>query len=418
MNERDEWGHSPLRIDILSFEGPDAYARAGGIASRIVGLARALAQRELQTHLWFVGAPDAPGEEIDEGVALHRWCQWLSAHHPQGVYDGEVAKAHDYATSLPPFLARAIAEHEGPCIVMAEEWHTVHAVLHLDWLLRKAGIRKRVRILWNANNTFGFDRIDWARLARAAQITTVSRYMRHALAARGVDALVLPNGVGPDAFEKIEGRAIRDARSLGASRMVLTKIARWDPDKQWLQAVDAVALLRARGRKPLLVARGGLEAHGYDVLSRALAHGLRVLRYAASPGEAGVLESLRAAKDTDVLILDRQLDAKARRLLLRVSDAVLAQSGHEPFGLVGLETMAAGGIAVTGCTGEDYASHGHDALVAQTADPSEHAALVERASLDPALSRALRRAGPQTARRYTWDHIVDRVLLPRFDLVR
>jgi hypothetical protein len=30
----------------------------------------------------------------------------------------------------------------------------------------------RVTILWNANNTFGFDRIDWERLSRAAVITT------------------------------------------------------------------------------------------------------------------------------------------------------------------------------------------------------------------------------------------------------
>ena len=112
----------------------------------------------------------------------------------------------------------------------------------------------------------------------------------------------------------------------------------------------------------------------------------------------------------------RLLAARSNHLL-RASSAVLAQSGHEPFGLVGLETMAAGGIAVTGCTGEDYASHGHDALVAQTSDPGEHAALVERAALNPELARCLRRAGPQTARRYSWERIVDRVLLPRIDLV-
>lgn len=413
-------GRVPLRVDVLSFEGPDAYARAGGIASRITGLTSALAERGLETHLWFVGDPGAPGHELADGVHLHRWCQWLSAYHPRGVYDGEDGKAHEYASSLPPFLARAIGDHlarGGECVVMAEEWHTVHAVLHLDWLLRRAGLRDRVRILWNANNTFGFDRVDWARLNAAARITTVSRYMRHAMWRLGVDALVLPNGVGADAFAPIAPRAVREARSLGAGRIVLTKMARWDPDKQWIQAVDATLLLKARGHAPLLVARGGLEAHGHDVLARAASHGLRVRNHASDPGEIGVLSALAAGRDADVLVLDRPVDARARRLLLRASTAVLAQSGHEPFGLVGLETMAAGGIAVTGCTGEDYASHGHDALVAQTAHADEHAALVEKAALDGELARSLRRAGPQTARRYAWSRIVERVLLPRLDLV-
>ncbi len=413
-------GRGPLRVDVLSFEGPDAYARAGGIASRIVWLTAALAEREIETHLWFVGDPRAPGEELAGGVHLHRWCPWISAHHPSGVYDGEDGKADDYARSLPPRLAAAIGAHlarGGDSIVLAEEWHTVHAVLHLDWLLRQAGLRRRVRVLWNANNTFGFDRVDWRRLNAAARITTVSRYMRHAMWRLGVDALVLPNGVGADAFAPIAPQAVREARALGAGRLVLTKMARWDPDKQWLQAVDATALLKARGHAPLLIARGGLEAHGHEVLARAVSHGLRVRRHASEPGEPGVLSALAAAKEADVLVLERSVDARARRLLLRASSAVLAQSGHEPFGLVGLETMAAGGIAVTGCTGEDYASHGHDALVAQTAQAEEHAALVEQAALDRELARALRRAGPRTARRFTWSHIVERVLLPRLSLV-
>lgn len=50
---------------------------------------------------------------------------------------------------------------------------------------------------------------------------------------------------------------------------------------------------------------------------------------------------------------------------------MLANSGHEPFGLVGLETVAAGGLACTGGTGEDYAVPGWNALVLQTGDPNE-----------------------------------------------
>jgi len=48
---------------------------------------------------------------------------------------------------------------------------------------------------------------------------------------------------------------------------------------------------------------------------------------------------------------------------LRGSLVVLADSVHEPFGLVGLEAMAVRGLACTGGTGEDYAEPGRNALV-------------------------------------------------------
>jgi glycosyltransferase involved in cell wall biosynthesis len=95
---------------------------------------------------------------------------------------------------------------------------------------------------------------------------------------------------------------------------------------------------------------------------------------------------------------------------------VLANSGHEPFGLVGLETMAAGGVACTGCSGEDYAVPGQNALVLETGDPLEFMALFERLRASPKEGAALRRAGQSTARRYAWPEVVDRVLLPRAEL--
>jgi hypothetical protein len=96
----------PVQFHVLSFEGPDTYARAGGIATRVSGLAQALADADFDTHLWFIGDPELPGHETQERLHLHRWCQWISRHHPAGVYDGEEGKRLDYARSLPPFLLR------------------------------------------------------------------------------------------------------------------------------------------------------------------------------------------------------------------------------------------------------------------------------------------------------------------------
>ena len=409
------------QFHVLSFEGPDRYAYAGGIASRITGLTEALAAMGFETHLWFVGDPGLPGNESRDRLALHRWCQWISAHHPNGVYDGEEGKRNDYAASLPPSLYRGVLKPHldagGSAAVLAEEWHTVDAVLHLDWLLRRDGLRDRVKILWNANNTFGFDGIDWARLREAAVITTVSRYMKHRMGGLGVDPIVIPNGLGDDAFEEPCGDAVRALRRRARDRRLLAKVARWDPDKRWLLAIDIIGELKRLGRRPLLVARGGMEAHGAEVIARAEGLGLRVVeRSISEPGNPGLLRAFDDLAECDVVNLKSHLDAEARRTLFRGSSAVLANSGHEPFGLVGLETMAAGGVACTGMSGEDYAVQGQNALVMQTTDAGEFVGLFDRLVDRPREEAALRRAGKQTAREYAWPGVIERVLLPRLHL--
>jgi glycosyltransferase involved in cell wall biosynthesis len=415
-------GCESLQFHVISFEGPDAYARAGGIASRVTGLTEALAAAGFDTHLWFVGDPSLPGTETRARLSLHRWCQWISRHHPHGVYDGEEVKRSDLVASLPPALMRDhLLVHLGAggrAVVLAEEWQTVDAVLHLDWLLRCAGLRHRAALLWNANNTFGFDRIDWKRLAAAAAITTVSRYMRQQMWSLGVDPLVIPNGLAEEALRPPDMEAVKEIRRRTPDRFRLAKVARWDPDKRWVLAVETVAELKRSGWRPLLIARGGLEAHGVEVLARARMLGLRVQECSTrDAGAGGLLECLSAQQHADVLSLRSPLSADACRALYRGADAVLANSGHEPFGLVGLETMAAGGLACTGSTGEDYVVPGWNALVLQSSDPREFVRHFHRLRSDPQEARAMRRRGPMTARRFVWREVVLRNLLPHLHVL-
>ncbi len=411
-----------MQFHILSFEGPDPYARAGGIATRISGLSESLADLGYDTHLWFVGDPERPGSEEQGRLHLHRWCQWISQYHPGGVYDGEEGKQEDYAASLPPHLVHEVLlphlRSGGKAMVLAEEWQTVHAVFHLDWLLRREDLRSRVRILWNANNVFGFHRIDWPRLRQAATITTVSRYMKHLMWRFGVDPLVVPNGLGTEAYLPPDRRAVSELRRIFDGRIVLTKVARFDPDKRWLLAVETLGELKRQGLRPLLIARGGVEEHGREVLGRAAAAGLSVCERASTEdGATGLLNALRDVNGADIVHLTSSVDADARRTLFRAADAVLANSGHEPFGLVGLETMAAGGLACTGCTGEDYAVPGRNAVVLQTSDPREFVDLLGDLRTDPQREQALRRAGRATARDYAWPTVIRRNLLPRVNLI-
>jgi len=409
------------QFHVLSFEGPDPYARAGGIATRITGLTQALADAGHDTHLWFVGAPDGAAHEERSGVTLHRWCQWISQHHPGGVYDGEEGKCRDYACSLPGFLMEQYLIPQiaggGRAVVLAEEWHTAEAVSHLDGLLRHAGIRHQVRLLWNANNTFGFERIDWPRLNAAATLVTVSRYMKHRMWRFGVDPVVIPNGLGPESFLEPDIEAVTQLRNRFRQRVLLAKVARWDPDKRWLLAVDIIGALKRRGLWPLLVARGGVEAHEAEVLTRASQLGLSVVERASTKcGAEGLTEALQDTQSADIVVLRSHLDPAARGVLFQGADAVLANSGHEPFGLVGLETMAVSGLACTGASGEDYAVDGENALVLQRNDPEEFGALFGRLQRAPALGTELRRSGALTAQSYAWPRVVERSLLPRLEL--
>lgn len=411
------------QFHLLSFEGPDPYSMVGGLGTRVRGLMSALAAEGAETHLWFVGDPAGAGHEVVGKLWLHRWCQWISRHHPGGVYDGEDAKARDYASSLPPYMLQTgLLTHlvrGGRAVVLAEEWHTVNAVLHVDWLLRQTGVRDRVRLCWNANNTYGFDLIDWKRLRAATTITTVSRYMKHQMAAFGVEAMVIPNGLSADAYLPPDRTAVAHARRALRQRVIIAKMARFDPDKRWLESIDLVAELKRHGWQPLLLARGGSEGYGEAVFGHARQLGLHVERRDNGAGDiAGLLQTVRNPNGADVIHLDAHVDPDARRVLFKASDVVLANSRHEPFGLVGLEAMAVGGIAATGCSGEDYAVPGHNALVLQTGDPAEFMGLYQPLRDSRNELTSMRRAGRTTARQYAWPSVIHRNLLPRLSASR
>jgi glycosyltransferase involved in cell wall biosynthesis len=402
---------------VLSFEGPDPYSRAGGLGVRVSELSLSLAEAGYEVHLVFVGDPSLPSEESrEEGrLTLHRWCQWISAYHPEGVYAGEEGKWHDFTDSVPAFvlerLAPSVFAARRHLVILGEEWHTAEAMCRISDGLWVAGLRDQAVLLWNANNTMGFDRIDWPRLNLATTITTVSRYMKHLLWDYGVDPLVIPNGIprrwlGPPD----DNAATTVRRSLGQGPALL-KVARWDPDKRWLLAIDTVAQLKAGDRPARLIARGGVEEHGSEVLSHARGLGLHVQDVEVrDPNAAGLADAFRQADGADVLNVTTPLPSDSLRVLYRAADGVLANSGREPFGLVGLEAMAAGGMTFTGNTGEEYARHMDNAVVLDTADPAEAAWYVAYLGDRPSEQQRLRSGARRTARGFAWDCVLEQLL--------
>ena len=166
--------------------------------------------------------------------------------------------------------------------------------------------------------------------------------------------------------------------------------------------------MRDAGMRPRFIMRGSRSPYAETVGDRIFGRGLTVERLALPQGASSRdLAAAIATTNAEVVFLDFFIDEKALRSLYAAADGVLANSEKEPFGLVGLEVMASGGIAYLGRTGEDYAVPFGNAIVVQSDDPRElltsYLALRER----PELGRSIRTDGRATAKRFAWPRILE-----------
>jgi glycosyltransferase involved in cell wall biosynthesis len=401
----------PHRVAILSFEGPDRYASIGGLGTRASQLATALGAAGCIVDLIFVGDPAAAAvEPYTTNVTLRRWSQWISAHHPRNAYDGEDQKILDWESSVPGFVVDSIVAPTAAAgertLVICEEWQTAGVAIAIDSLARLRGVRSAFTLMWNANNTYGWEHVDWPALRAAAAITAVSKYMKFELSIRGVPSLVIPNGIDNKLLRGADPKLVAEMRQALAGRPTLVKVGRFDPDKNWMQAIDALANLHESGINARLIVRGGKEPYGDLVFARAHERGLNVERIAYEGSDGHKVIDGIALADGPIIHLRAFLDDATLYALYAGADAVLANSGKEPFGLVGLEVMAAGGIAVCGATGEEYAEPFVNAIVCDTSDGRELATYLRALFSNPAIADEMRRAGAETVGRYTWAHAI------------
>jgi glycosyltransferase involved in cell wall biosynthesis len=399
-------------VVLVAFEGPDRYSFVGGLATRMIDLAEALVERGYRVRHIFVGDPKLPAyEERAEGRLIYeRWCQWISAYHPKDVYDGEDGKWRNFSVTVPPHVAdlvRASAESGTRSVLLFEDWQTANAAIATSAVLGARGPRAAA-VFWNANNTYGFGRIDFTLLRRAASITTVSRFMRAEMSAVDVDAAVLPNGIAERWLKLLPPTEARTLKLAFGDRPTFVKVARFDPDKRWLWAIDAVAAMRDAGARPRLLMRGSRAAYADVVGARIRARGLGVERIAlAAESTTKDLAEAIATVTAEVCFLDYFVPEQSLRAMYQAADGVLANSEKEPFGLVGLEVMASGGVAYVGRTGEDYAVPFGNAVVMQSDDPRELLATHRSLDARPEIVRAIRADGRATAKRFVWPRVLD-----------
>ena len=400
-----------FHVVLVAFEGPDRYSFVGGLATRMIDLSGALLDRGHRVHHLFVGDPDLPTTEVrhDGRHVLERWGQWISRYHPKDVYDGEDGKFLDFSRTVPPHLANVViaaaaARGERACSVrgLADrggERSGRDAAL--------AARRPSAALFWNANNTYGFGQVDFPCCAAQRRSRRSRAICGWTLEGRGR----VRRPAKRHRRRYLKPLAPSDVTALRKSygdRPTFVKVARFDVDKRWLWAIDATATMRDAGMRPRFIMRGSRSPYSDVVGARIRARGLSVDRLVL-PATATSRDLAAAIATTtgEVVFLDFFIDEKALRALYASADGVLANSEKEPFGLVGLEVMAAGGIAYLGRTGEDYAVPFGNAVVVQSDDPRELLTSYLMLRDRPELARSIRTDGRATAKRCAWPRILE-----------
>src|SRR3981081_376522 len=94
-------------------------------------------------------------------------------------------------------------------------------------------------------------RVNWGRLNFVTTLCTVSKYMKHKMWSLGVNPLVIPNGIPARHLTPVDPCAVKRLGEIGPQgdppSLFLFKIGRFDPDKRWMMAVEAVARLKHSG---------------------------------------------------------------------------------------------------------------------------------------------------------------------------
>jgi alpha-amylase len=153
------------------------------------------------------------------------------------------------------------------------------------------------------------------------------------------------------------------------------------------------------------------------VFARARELGLTVVDLDGRPSSWDeMLALMETASGADLLNIRFFMTQEMMRPFFAAADAVLANSGHEPFGLVGLEAMAAGGLVFTGATGEEYALYGRCATVLDTDSTDEIVSGLLALRSDPVQAQLMAQSARERAAEFTWDKVIS-ILLEKVGFV-
>jgi len=414
---------------VLCFEGPDDYSMAGGLGDKINHLTNRLADMGFVVHHIFIGDPGMDGVELrKEGkLILHRWCQWISEIHRNGVYDGERWKFDDFTKSVPPFVVQDLVHPAVSAgkqvVILGEEWQTAEAMCCIHDLLHMYRLRDKVKMFWNANELYGFEQVDWEYLSRATTITVVREHMKQILLEKGINPVVIANGIPEVLLEEGNQANISQIRKMVGTDVIFSKVSRWRQDRGWKAAVDAIHKLNNGGESASLLACVGVETDRKRIAHQLVSYGMGMksisleMNYkksylgATPEGDSTpYFEALSVgSKKADVFNLAFPVPLPFLSGLYRASDVVLAKSDHDPFAL-DMEAMAAGAVVFVGRKAEGHIKHMYNAVVLDKYTADEILFYTGYLRMHPEKREMIRAAAKETAKQHTWKEVVKKLL--------
>ncbi len=207
----------------------------------------------------------------------------------------------------------------------------------------------------------------------------------------GVHAEIVRNGVRTDRFPPIsDGERTRLRDSVRADgRTLLLAIGGIEPRKGSQELIEAVGLLKARGRKVVLVILGGHSFQDYAwYRDQTLA----------------LLPSLDLTLGEDIIQVGT-VDDMTLGQWFRAADILAYPSVKEGFGLVALEALAADlpVVASNITVFREFLTDHVNALLPQVSDSIAIADSLDELILDPGLRMSLTAAGRKILPDFTWN---------------
>jgi glycosyltransferase involved in cell wall biosynthesis len=380
-----------MRIAMLSWETRHSIP-VGGIACHVSELAKALAAKGHDVHVFTRIGPDQSDYAFIDGV-----------HYYRCAYKGHKEFVDDVNSMCRAFVHRVLGVEDTTQpfdLVHAHDWLTVNAMI---WIKKGRGRRGVLTIhateYGRSGNMFHDGRSKRIREQERAgthwadRVITVSQATKNELMwmyeRPDWHTDVVYNGVDPTPFErKVNRRAVREAHAIGPKDPVVLFCGRIDYQKGPDLLLEGFVRAKAHWPSAKLVFAGDggmrhqIEGRGH---------------------ECGVGDDVR---------FTGCLDCEALPALFKAADVVAVPSRNEPFGIVVLEAWSAGKPVLATHNGGpgEYVDHEVDGLKIYP-DPDSIAWGINHAFED---FKALRRMGgngqEKVRRGFTWDVVADETL--------
>jgi len=379
-----------MRVFMLSWEYPPRII--GGLARHVEGLSGALASLGHEVHVITLDFPQAPYEEGEGSLHVHR----VPVSVPAPSFHSWVLLFNHFFEKRAGQLAH---EFGAPDVIHIHDWLTVPAGVATKHLLRTPLVMTfhstEASRSSNSQSTESamVGGLEWWGSFEAARVIAVSGWMKSEVLTRlrtpveKVDQI--PNAVESLKFDgPIDTKETRAKWGVKEGQKMITAVGRLTPQKGFDDLIRAYPAIRRAVPESRLVVVG--EGHMRAELESVAEQ-----------------EHVRDGTTFAGFISDNDLVAA-----LRSSDVVVVPSRSEPFGIIALEAMAAGVPLVVSRVGglAEIVEDSVDGIEVEPNSPSAIAAATVRILSDRELAARLAARGEEKARMYSWENVAKRTL--------